>query len=150
MDSVYVIQLEHGKFFLLNTTSRRFDQTDIDFYLSDSSTHDETLALFKTLDIPWLQIHRPVFVYAKYSGGPEDLAEYLIEFIIRYGIDHVRAIHPTKNTASIELDNFTKMAIRADICRKKNLCIYCMERSHVVEKCTIPYKGGVEAYMMHR
>ena len=94
MDSVYVLELENSKYFLINTTSHKYGrELDVDYlcvYLPDSYTMTDVVAFFAEYPHEWLQLHKPLCVISKLPGDDDDLHRQLLYWIRKKGIENVR------------------------------------------------------------
>ena len=88
MESVYTIALERGKYFVLQTTSRA-DNSGV-YWLPDSLSMTEVLAVFSAMREPWLLQYRPLYVVSKLPGTPAEYAEQLEGCVRKYGSQNVR------------------------------------------------------------
>lgn len=91
MDSVYILELENSKYFLLNTTSRsRIPDDYLCVYLPDSYSLDEVVRFFEKYDNEWLKLYRPLSVISKLPGDDSELHSQLLECMRKKGIENVR------------------------------------------------------------
>lgn len=87
MDSIYVLELEHFKYFIINTTSSKRKHL---VYLPDSYTMTDVVAFFENYPNKWLQLHKPISVISKLPGDEEEFYRQLADWTKKKGFENVK------------------------------------------------------------
>ena len=146
MDSLYTIALEHGKYYLISTTSRK-NTADIPgkYYLPDSLSLEEIVDWASTLDIDWMRLYRPLYVISKlpFVNNREKnkkiesdiIHNQILDCMAIYGVENVRC---RDDPSTEDLSPQKHIDYLREICRRKSRCFNCEKRGHSLGDCVAP------------
>lgn len=113
---VYVLKLQHGKYYVGRTTNPSFRIQD---HVSGSGSQ-------------WTRIHKPVDVIELVPGCDEyDEDKYTKMYMAKYGIDNVRG----GSFVSVDLDDSTVSTIRQMLDGASGCCFKCGKKGHFAADC---------------
>ena len=145
MDSVYTIALEHGKYLVVETTSKTRSWSGPDagpeslHYVPDSRTMDEMVEWAKTLDCEWVRRYTPVYVVSKLSADETPASDQVVDCMAIHGLENVRLYGmPAELPPQMYVD------YRREISARKNRCFNCLKKGHCLGNCPIERRLPVE------
>lgn len=116
MRSVYILELEQGKWYIGSST-------DVGARLYDH---------FTGKGCAWTTRYKPVDVTHIYeNASPFDEDRYTKEYMNKYGIDNVRGAAYVQ----FDLDVATKAFIDRELKTANNLCFKCGQPGHYIKEC---------------
>ena len=119
MITVYVLKLEHGKYYIGKTTRPIFRRITEHFYENGSE---------------WTRHYKPVHVLEVIDNANEfDEDKYTKIYMKKYGIDNVRGGSYTR----IELLDYQLKSLQDEFCTVDNLCFKCNKPGHFVKDCKV-------------
>ena len=119
MITVYVLKLEHGKYYIGKTTRPIFRRITEHFYENGSE---------------WTRHYKPVHVLEVIDNANEfDEDKYTKIYMKKYGIDNVRGGSYTRT----ELLDYQLKSLQDEFCTVDNLCFKCNKPGHFVKDCKV-------------
>ncbi len=119
MTSIYVLQLEHNKYYVGKSTNPVFR---LDQHLNANGS-------------AWTTHHKPLNknFFALFSDCDDfDEDKYTLKYMAKYGIDNVRG----GSFCQLELSEIDKQTIQKMLIGTQNLCFTCGNYGHFAKKCT--------------
>lgn len=116
MSTVYVLSLEHGKYYVGSTEN-------LEVRIEAHSSGRGAL---------WTKLHKPIKVIEVIRGCDEfDEDKYVKKYMHRYGIDNVRG----GSYVFDRLDDTTKKFIERELLHSSKACFKCGKLGHFVKEC---------------
>ena len=126
MTILYVLELEHGKYYV-GTTNRPLN--------------DRILEHFNEYGSEWTRIHYPIKVIeTKYNVDKYDEDKYTKLYMDKYGIDNVRG----GSYVSVHLPEYQKKALEKELKTSNDKCFKCNKTGHYANDCKINLNNDIQ------